>query len=172
MNTKWMLTLAVGILVGYTAHASNQTIKVNKNKEINLKVIATTDVHGCFFPYDFIKGGPMKCTLTRVSTYINRLRKEYGDRVIMLENGDILQGQPVCYYTNFIKTKEPNIAAKVVNYLKYDAQAFGNHDIETGHNVYDKWVKDLNCPVLGANIINTATGLPYTKPYTILHKSL
>lgn len=170
MNTKWMLTLAVGILVGYTAHASNQTIKVNKNKEINLKVIATTDVHGCFFPYDFIKGGPMKGTLTRVSTYINRLRKEYGDRVIMLENGDILQGQPVCYYTNFIKTKEPNIAAKVVNYLKYDAQAFGNHDIETGHNVYDKWVKDLNCPVLGANIINTATGLPYTKPYTILHK--
>ena len=58
-----------------------------------------------------------------------------------------------------------NVAAKVVNYLQYDAQTFGNHDVETGHAVYDKWISELRCPVLGANIINTQTGLPYVLPY-------
>ena len=88
----------------------------------------------------------------------------------MLENGDILQGQPTCYYYNYIATDKRNVAADVVNYLKYDAQTFGNHDVETGHAVYDKWVKELNCPVLGANIIETKTGKPYVKPYIILER--
>lgn len=54
--------------------------------------------------------------------------------------------------------------------MKYDAQVFGNHDVETGHPVYDKWIKELNCPVLGSNIISTSTGEPYVKPYLILNR--
>ncbi len=33
-----------------------------------------------------------------------------------------------------------------------------------------KWIKELNCPVLGANIIDTKTGEPYVKPYIILNR--
>ena len=62
------------------------------------------------------------------------------------------------------------MAADVVNYMKYDAQVFGNHDVETGHPVYDKWIKELNCPVLGSNIISTSTGEPYVKPYLVLNR--
>jgi 2',3'-cyclic-nucleotide 2'-phosphodiesterase/3'-nucleotidase len=63
-----------------------------------------------------------------------------------------------------------NVAAKVVNYLKYDAETIGNHDIETGHAVYDKWIREVKCPMLGANIIDTATGKPYLPPYTIFER--
>ena len=139
-----------------------------KNKKINLRIIETSDVHGCFFPYNFIERKPMKGTLARVSTYVNRLRKHYGDNLILLDNGDILQGQPTCYYYNYIATDTKNIAAEVVNYMKYDAGAFGNHDIETGHAVYDKWIKEVECPIVGANIIDTVSGKPYTTPYTII----
>lgn len=69
-----------------------------------------------------------------------------------------------------MNTQARNVASDVVNYMKYDAQAFGNHDVETGHPVYDKWIKELNCPVLGANIIDTKTGEPYVKPYIILNR--
>ena len=62
------------------------------------------------------------------------------------------------------------MASDVLNYMKYDAETFGNHDVETGHAVYDKWVGELKCPVLGANIINTKTGKPYVKPYVILER--
>ena len=63
---------------------------------VNLKIIETSDVHGCFFPYDYIENTPMGGSWARVSTYLKELRKQYGDNVILLENGDILQGQPTC----------------------------------------------------------------------------
>ena len=141
-----------------------------KEKKITFRVIETSDVHGCFFPYDFINRKPKAGTLARVSTYVNRLREQFGDRVILLDNGDILQGQPTCYYYNYVNTDEPNIAAQIINYMKYDAETFGNHDVETGHAVYDRWVKDVNCPMLGANIVDVKTGKPYVKPYTIIER--
>jgi 2',3'-cyclic-nucleotide 2'-phosphodiesterase/3'-nucleotidase len=139
-------------------------------KTVTLRLIETSDVHGAFFPYNYTERRPMQGTMARVSTYLKRQRKSYGDRIILLDNGDILQGQPTCYYTNYIKTDAPNIAAEVINYLQYDAQNFGNHDVETGHAVYDKWVSEMKCPVLGANIIDTNTGKPYVKPYTIIER--
>ncbi len=141
-----------------------------KNKTISLRVIETSDVHGSFFPYDFINNKPKAGTMARVMTYVRTLRQQYGDNLILVDNGDILQGQPTCYYYNFIKTDVPNAAAEVVNFMGYDAQTFGNHDVETGHAVYDKWVSEVKCPVLGANIIDTRTGQPYVKPYTIIER--
>lgn len=141
-----------------------------QQRTVKLRVIETSDVHGSFFPYDFINRKPKAGTLARVSSYVNNLRKDYKDNLILLENGDILQGQPTCYYYNYVNTEARNVAADVVNYMEYDAQVFGNHDVETGHPVYDKWIKELNCPVLGSNIISTSTGQPYVKPYLILNR--
>lgn len=141
-----------------------------KTKTVTLRLVETSDVHGAFFPYNFIERTPMRGTMARVSTYINRQRKQFGQNLILLENGDILQGQPTCYYTNYVQTSQPNIAAEIINYLKYDAQTFGNHDVETGHAVYDKWMDELQCPTLGANIIDTQTGQPYVKPYLLLER--
>ena len=142
-----------------------------KDRTVILRIIQTSDVHGYFFPYDFINRKPLRGSLARVSTYVNDLRKTYGDNLILLDNGDILQGQPTCYYTNYVKTDLPNVAAEVINYMGYDAETFGNHDVETGHAVYDKWIKEVKCPMLGANIIETSTGKPYVPPYTILERS-
>ncbi len=145
-------------------------LPVMAKKTVSLRIIETSDVHGVFFPYDFINRKPKVGSLARVSSYVNKLRQTYGENLILLDNGDILQGQPLCYFYNFINTSDTNIAAEVVNYMKYDAQVFGNHDVETGHDVYDKWIKELNCPTLGANVINTETGKPYVTPYIILHR--
>ena len=161
-----MKTKAMILLVGLGTISNVMA----KQETVNLKIIETSDVHGCFFPYDYIENTPMEGSLARVSTYLKTVRKQYGENVILLENGDILQGQPTCYYTNFIKPELPNAAAEIVNWLGYDAQAVGNHDIETGHAVYDKWISELNCPVVGANIIDNATGQPYVKPYTIIER--
>lgn len=141
-----------------------------QTRVIDLRFIETTDVHGCFFPYDFVERRPMRGTLARVSSYVKRLRQKYGENLILLENGDILQGQPTCYYYNYVATDVPNIAAEIVNYMGYDAQTFGNHDVETGHKVYDKWRSEVCCPILGANIIESKTGEPYVRPYTILNR--
>ncbi len=125
----------------------------NNDKTINLKVIETSDVHGHFFPYDFMEQQPIKGTLTRANTYIKQQRNTYGHRLLLIDNGDILQGQPCVYWSNYVMPEDENLAASVINYMQYDAETVGNHDIEPGHKVYDKWIREVRCPLLGANII-------------------
>lgn len=139
-------------------------------QRLEFRVIETSDVHGSFFPYDLIERKPKAGSMARVSSYVKRLRQQYGDRLLLLDNGDILQGQPVSYYSNFMDTTDINIAAQVINYMHYDAETIGNHDVEPGHKVYDKCLSEVSCPVLGANVIDTRSGKPYLKPYTILER--
>lgn len=141
-----------------------------ETKNLRIKVLATSDIHGCFFPYNFIERKEMKGSLARASHYVKEQRKEFGQNLILLDNGDILQGQPTCYYCNYVNPKMPNAAATAINYMKYDAQAMGNHDIETGHAVYDKWISEVKCPMLGANVVDKVTGKPYLKPYLVLER--
>ena len=123
------------------------------SKTVRLKVIETSDVHGHFFPYDFMEKKPIKGTLVRANTYINKQRQQYGDNFLLIDNGDILQGQPCVYWSNYVMPEDENLAASVINYMKYDAETIGNHDIEPGHKVYDKWIREVRCPLLGANIV-------------------
>lgn len=155
------------IAVCLTVLCCNFTMMAN-TKTVKIRIVQTSDVHGSFFPYDFTNRKPTSGSLARVSTYVDSLRKSYGKNLILLDNGDILQGQPSCYFYNYLQTNDQNVAASIMNYMKYDAQTIGNHDIETGHIVYDKWMHELKSPTLGANMINTETNRPYVSPYTIL----
>lgn len=140
-------------------------------KKVTLRFIETSDVHGSFFPYDFTNRKPRVGSMARISSYVKQLRKQYGNNVVLLDNGDILQGQPTSYFYNYVATNQPNIAAQVINYLGYDAETIGNHDIEPGHAVYDKWIKEVKCPVLACNVVNVKTGQPYTHPYAIIKRN-
>ena len=142
-------------------------------EEVNLKVVSTTDVHGNFFPYNFITLSPGSGSLSRVASRLKTIRDSIGEEnVILLDDGDILQGQPTAYYYNFIDTVSPHIVARMLKYLKYDTQTIGNHDVETGHAVYDRYRKDLApIPFLGANVIDKATGKPYLQPYSVINKN-
>lgn len=137
---------------------------------VTLKFMETSDVHGCYFPYNFIQNKQMKGSLARVSSYVKEQRKQYGKNVILMDNGDILQGQPVAYYYNYMDTTSVHVCAAMLNYMRYDVGNMGNHDVETGHAVYDRWVKQCEFPVLGANIIDAKTGRPYLKPYQVMER--
>ena len=139
-----------------TIFAATLTLSVQAqqtSKTVTLKVIETSDVHGHFFPWDFMEGRPLRGTLTRANSYINREREKFGDNLLLIDNGDILQGQPCVYWSNFVMPEDENLAARVINYMQYDAETVGNHDIEPGHKVYDKWIREVHCPLLGANIV-------------------
>ncbi len=158
-----ILSVFVSALFVFAAQAQEKTVQ--------LSFIETTDVHGNYFPYDFLNARAGSGSMARITTYVNNLRKQKGnDRVVLLDNGDILQGQPPAYYYNFIDTQATHLCADILNYMGYDAIAVGNHDVETGHNVYDRWIGQCKMPVLGANAVVTATGNPYWKPYTLLKR--
>lgn len=147
-------------------------LKASNNEEtITLKFVETSDVHGCYFPYDFIQNKQMRGSLARVSSYVKEEREVYGDNLILMDNGDILQGQPVAYYYNYMDTASVHVCAAMLNYMRYDVGNMGNHDVETGHAVYDRWVSQCDFPILGANIVDVKTGKPYLKPYEVLERN-
>lgn len=137
---------------------------------VNVKIIETSDVHGAIFAYDFTENKPTNASLARVTTYVNEQRADTNQVVFLVDNGDILQGTPAVYYYNFEKTDTLHLYADVMNYMKYDVGTVGNHDIETGHEVYNRFDKEINFPWLAANAINTKTNEPYFKPYTVLER--
>ncbi|WP_337668151.1 metallophosphoesterase, partial [Prevotella sp.] len=139
-------------------------------RTVNIRILHTSDIHGCLFPFDFLHGKEATGSLSRAYNYIKSRRKTFGKNLLLIDSGDILQGQPTFYLSNFINTEKPNLAASVYNYMQYDCVTIGNHDIETGHLVYDKFNKELDSPLLAANIICTRTGRPYFKPYTVIER--
>ncbi|MDE5935488.1 MAG: metallophosphoesterase, partial [Muribaculaceae bacterium] len=143
-----------------------------EKRQVKVRIIETSDVHGNFFPYDFINRQPGTGSLARVHSAVENARKELGkENVILVDNGDILQGQPTAYYYNFIDTVSPHVASEMMDFMGYDLATLGNHDIETGHEVYDRWIKTSGHTVLGANIIDTRTGKPYVDPYKIIERN-
>lgn len=134
-----------------------------------IAILETTDLHGVVFPYDYIEKKSLNASLANVSTYFREAAKN--SSLILLDNGDNLQGQPSVYYYNYIDTVSPHINSMVMNYIGFDAGTVGNHDIEAGHAVYDRLRKEYSFPLLAANAITKPGGEPYFEPYTIIEKN-
>ncbi|MDP2790864.1 MAG: bifunctional UDP-sugar hydrolase/5'-nucleotidase [Rectinemataceae bacterium] len=137
-------------------------------KSVTLTFIETSDIHGAIYPYDFVNAKPLATSLAQVASLIAE-EKAANPNVVLLDNGDSLQGQPTVYYSNFEKTDGPHIWSQALNYLEFDAISVGNHDIEAGHAVYDKLYEEVQASVLCANAVKP-DGTPYFTPYSIIVK--
>lgn len=149
-------------LVSFLASCSSTEV-------IDLRIIHTTDVHGNLFPYDDINERAGTGSMARLSSLMQVVRKE-SPNTLLLDGGDMLQGEPITYYSNYIDTTQSNAVTVAMNYLQYDAACIGNHDLEPGHTVYDRFVREAKFPVLGANAIDTKTDKPYFTPYKVFDR--
>ncbi|MBQ0048091.1 MAG: 5'-nucleotidase C-terminal domain-containing protein [Prevotellaceae bacterium] len=136
----------------------------------NIKIIFTTDVHGNYFPYDFRHERWGKGSLQRVHAFVAKAVQESPANTILIDGGDMLQGEPTAYFFNYISENKHHKVADICNFIGYDCAVIGNHDIETGHEIFDKFVDECTFPILGANAINIKTGEPYFEPYKIFYR--
>ncbi|MCZ4693508.1 bifunctional metallophosphatase/5'-nucleotidase [Ancylomarina euxinus] len=144
--------------------------EAERKDEVTFKILATTDVHGAIFPYDLVNDRQAGSSLAQAYSHIFQERGKTNQHVLLLDNGDILQGDPMVYYSNFEKTEQEHICAEVMNFMGYNAGAVGNHDIEPGHEVYDRLAKEFSFPWMAANAIKKSDGTPYFQPYTTIEK--
>ncbi len=166
LATRFLAAVFALALVFATGAAVSAQVRPDT---LSLTFLETTDIHGAIFPYNFIKAAPMKNSLAQIATIIATERANSKREVVLLDNGDSLQGQPTVYYYNFQKTDVPHVWGQALNYLAYDAVGVGNHDIEAGHAVYDKLYKEVKAPVLCANAVK-ADGTPYFTPYQVIER--
>ena len=67
----------------------------------------------------------MDASLANVYSYVKQERANVNQQLILLDNGDILQGQPPVYFSNFIDDTKQNLISRVFNFMKYDATTIG-----------------------------------------------
>jgi 2',3'-cyclic-nucleotide 2'-phosphodiesterase/3'-nucleotidase len=143
--------------------------KIKEGKHL-IYIYTTNDIHGLFFDSTY-NGEVQTSSLSKVSSFVKREREQKGEEaVVLLDVGDHLQGDNSVFYYNYIDTTEVNLVPYAFNYLRYDAVVVGNHDIETGHKVYDKVRRELKMPYLAANALYKGSEEPYFTPYTIIER--
>ncbi len=145
-----------------------------KDGNYSFTILTTNDVHGTFFDSTYV-GNNIKKSLYAVKWTVDSVRNAAGEEnVILIDAGDILQGDNAAYYYNYVDTVAPHVYPRMAKYMGYDAVVLGNHDIETGHAVYDRIDRDmkaLKIPFLAGNAIRNDNGKAYFQTYTILRRN-
>lgn len=170
-----MKSIAKALMVIAAAAAASACTNGPKDGEYQLDLLTTNDVHGSWFDSTYV-GGPVKTSLMAVNSYVTQFRDSLGkDNVLLIDAGDCLQGDNAAYYYNYVDTLSPHLFTGLVSYMGYEAIAVGNHDIETGHPVYDRIARELDVkgiPFLGGNAFKAGEeGRRYFPVTTILKKN-
>lgn len=145
-----------------------------KDGDYSLTVLSTNDVHSTWFDSSYVDGS-LKKSLMAMNWYIDSVRTADGaQNVLLVDAGDCLQGDNAAYYYNYVDTLSPHLFPRLMEYMRYDAIAMGNHDIETGHPVYDRVQRQLvkaGSPFLAGNAIRNDNGKPYFPLYKMVNKA-
>lgn len=142
-----------------------------KDGEYTVELLSTNDLHGCYFDSTYVGNG-QRPSLLAVNYYVDSVRSVAGkENVILIDAGDVLQGDNASYYFNYIDSSSGHIFPRMASYMGYDAVIAGNHDIETGHRVYDRISEELRSygiTLLGGNAIRNSDGGRYFPEYRLV----
>jgi 2',3'-cyclic-nucleotide 2'-phosphodiesterase/3'-nucleotidase len=174
---RTVLTGAAALAAVGLAPAAAQAKPGPQGTTATITVLGTTDLHGCVFNWDYF--GNAEYTdkagndigLAKVSTLVQAIREQRGaDTVLTIDAGDTIQGTPLAYYyakIDPITEGSTHPMAEAMNIVGYDAAALGNHEFNYGIDILRKFEEQCDFPLLGANAVDAATGLPAFPPYFI-----
>lgn len=148
--------------------------------QAHLRIMETTDLHVAVFPYDYFADAPNDTMgLARTASIIESIRAEAGNSMLV-DNGDIIQGNPMGDYLAYEKGLEDNVHPIIaaMNTLGYEASTFGNHEFNYGLDYLDKARSGANFPFVSANLVRGELAADpldddtYIDPYMIVEKQL
>src|ERR1700733_14187377 len=137
-----------------------------KAEEIRISVLATTDLHGNLFPYDYYTARPVDRGLAKIASLIQDARSQNPNN-LLIDCGDTIQGTPLeSVYQEYIETghlpltlafsgpplqRDPMMLA--MDDIGYDAMVVGNHEFNFGLKNLAQARAAADFPWISANII-------------------
>ncbi len=129
----------------------------------DLVVAGTTDVHGRVRGWNYESNAPDAARgLARAATIVDSLRRAAPGRVVLVDAGDLLQGNSLTYVAAKVapaNAQHPVIAA--MNAMRYDAAAIGNHEFNYGVPFLERTIRQATFPFLAANAYRPDGGPAY-----------
>src|SRR5262245_8779705 len=105
---------------------------------VRIRVLATTDLHGNIYPYDYYTGKPAARGLAAIAPIIARERAA-SPNTLLIDCGDTIQGAPIeAVFQARVRTSAPGAQLPedpmmlAMNALRYDAMTVGNHEFNFG----------------------------------------
>ncbi|MFN2637086.1 MAG: 5'-nucleotidase C-terminal domain-containing protein [Gemmatimonadaceae bacterium] len=140
---------------------------------VDLVIATTTDVHGRLRAWDYYANQPESVRgLTRAATIVDSVRAANPGRVILLDGGDLLQGNPLAYVAAKVSTNRTNPIIAAMNAMGYDASAIGNHEYNYGVPYLDSAIRQAKFPFLSANTYRLdPEGVHAYRPWVIIERA-
>src|SRR2546428_2811012 len=107
-----------------------------------LVIVATTDVHGRVLGWDYVHDVAAPGGLARAATILETLRAQYPDQVVLVDAGDLIEGNLFAAYFARRDQERPHPLVDALNAMQYDAATPGNHDFDFGPSVLARALQD------------------------------
>lgn len=162
MRTSTLLTALILALASPARAADNPWVPFADGPD--LVILHTNDTHAHLEPYDRKElrsvGG-----IARRATMIRQARKQFGDKLLVLDAGDTFQGTPVF---NFFKGKADYEAMDLAG---YEATTVGNHDLDEGLGNLKTQIKGRSMRLISSNLVDADTRKPVFTPEWIVDRA-
>ncbi len=155
----FLLALLLGL------QASSQTPDTT-----HLLIVATTDVHGRALGWDYVRDAEAPGGLSRAATILETLRAQYPGRLVLVDAGDLLQGNPFATFFARQDQRQPQPLVDALNALQYDAATPGNHDFDFGLALLRRAGVEATYHYVAANVEQTSGG-PFFPATVVLQRA-
>jgi 2',3'-cyclic-nucleotide 2'-phosphodiesterase/3'-nucleotidase len=91
--------------------------------------------------------------LTRAATVVDSLRRVHPGQVILVDGGDLLQGNPFAAYFATVRRIDPHPIVEAMEALSYDAAVPGNHEFDFGLEFLERATAGAKYRILAANVL-------------------
>ncbi|HEV8381936.1 MAG TPA: 5'-nucleotidase C-terminal domain-containing protein [Gemmatimonadales bacterium] len=132
----------------------------------HIVIVATTDVHGRVFGWDYVRDAAAPGGLSRAATALETLRGRYPGNVVLVDAGDLLQGNPFATFYGRYDKRQPQPIVNALNVLQYDAVTPGNHDFDFGVDFLRRAAMEATYRYVSANVLDSAGSLLF--PSTVV----
>ena len=137
----------------------------------HLVIVATTDVHGRVLGWDYVHDVAAPGGLARAATILETLRAQYPDQVVLVDAGDLIEGNLFAAYFARRDQERPHPLVDALNAMQYDAATPGNHDFDFGPSVLARALQDATYRYVSANVYRGGTDTLLYAPYSVIERA-
>ncbi len=183
MRRKRKAAVSSVMALGMTLSVVSPNVALAAEDEdvVNLRLMETTDIHSHVMDYDYFTGSQVNdFGLVKTATLI-RQAKDEAKNSLLIDNGDLIQGNPLADYMAKEKEwaeDEVHPVYEAMNILDYDVGNYGNHEFNYGLEYLKKTTDGSEFPYVNANVYkddgddNPDNNENYFDPYVILDKTV
>ncbi len=136
----------------------------------HLVIVSTTDVHGRVTAWDYAADRPAPGGLARAARVVDSLRRRHPGQVLLLDAGDLLQGDLLTAYVARFAPRSPHPVVDAMGLLGYDAAVVGNHEFDYGIPFLRRSLRGAAFAFLGANLHELPADTSFLPGHTTVHR--